>query len=195
MLTIGILGAYALSAALGAVTAPAAPDVVWFADRSRSNVTLSASQLLVAKVKGTIPISSATIVTTDHTVVPIVVDVMLDSAAMTTNNAQRDADLRSDRFFDVARYPTITFASSRVVGADPSFKVDGDLTMRGVTHPIEFDARVAQVTSGPGGAQHIRYEATGHFKRTDYGMVALRAFVGNDVTLRVVIDASTRMAR
>ena len=195
MLRVAMLGAYALSVALGAVAAPAAPDVVWSADRSRSNVTLSVSQLLVARVKGTIPISSATIVTSDAAVVPIAVDVMLDSTAMTTHNAQRDADLRSDRFFDVARYPTITFASRRVIGGGPSFEVDGDLTMRGVTHPIVFDARVAQVSREPGGARHIRYEATGHFKRTDYGMVALRGFVGNDVTLRVVIDASSRVAR
>lgn len=189
MLRFSALQICALTAAFGG-SPPSFADVVWSTDTAHSGVTMSVSNLLVAKISGTIPFRSATVVTTEGETVPLLVDTMLDAAALTTHDAQRDAQLRSDRFFDVARFPTITFASERVVGTGPrTFDIEGELTMRGVTHPITFNARLAALTRDPNGARRVRYEASARFRRSDYGMLYGRGIVGNDVKLDVVLEA------
>ncbi|MDB5072541.1 MAG: hypothetical protein JWM87_3652 [Candidatus Eremiobacteraeota bacterium] len=189
MLRFSALGVFALTAAFGC-PAPAVADVVWSADTARSGVTMSVSQLLVSKIAGTIPFKSATIVTNEDESAPLLVDTMLNASALTTHDPQRDAQLRSDRFFDVARFPTITFASERIVETGPrTFDIEGVLTMRGVTHPLTFNARLAALTHDPNGARRLRYEASARFRRSDYGMVYGRGIVGNDVKLDVVLEA------
>jgi polyisoprenoid-binding protein YceI len=190
MLRFSTLRVCALTAAFGGSTLPALADAVWSADAAHSSVALSVSHLLVAKIAGTIPIASATIVTADGETIPLLVDAMLDASALTTHDAQRDAQLRSDRFFDVARFPTITFASERVVETGPaSFAIEGELTMRGVTHPLTLNGRLTAMTREAGGKRRARYEASGTFRRSDYGMTYARGIVGNDVRLDVVIEA------
>jgi polyisoprenoid-binding protein YceI len=180
--------------ALMAVLCGAGPatvgQVVWSVDPAGSTVTLSAAELIVAKVAGTIPIASGQIVTPGGTSAPTRVDVVLQAAALTTHDPQRDAELRSDHFFDVARYPQITFKSDRVRATGPqSFAIDGQLTMRGVTRPITFDAHTTGVRGDANGKRRVHYDATGAFRRTDYGMTYARGVVGNAVRLHVVIEA------
>ncbi|MBV8749577.1 MAG: YceI family protein [Candidatus Eremiobacteraeota bacterium] len=190
MLAISTLRLCALTAAFSGSATPALADVVWSGDRAHSNVTLSVSQMLVAKIKGTIPIASATVVTADGSTLPLKVDALLDSAAMTTHDPRRDADLRSDKFFDVARFPTITFASERIVATGPDrFAIEGELTMRGVTRALALDGELTGVFADMHGRRHARYVARGRFRRSDYGMVYARGIVGNDVALDIVIEA------
>jgi polyisoprenoid-binding protein YceI len=180
----------ALAIALGAAAPPARADVVWSVDPARSSVALSASELIVAKVAGTIPVVSGEIVTPGGVTAPSRVDVVLRAAGLTTHDAKRDADLRSDRFFDVARYPQITFASERVVVTGPqSFAIQGQLTMHGVTRPITFDARATGVRNDAGGRRRVHYDAVGRFRRSDYGMTYAHGVVGNVVKLTVAIEA------
>ena len=127
---------------------------------------------------------------TEGETVPFLVDTLLNASALTTSDPQRDAQLRSDRFFDVAHFPTITFASERVVETGPHmFDIEGELTMRGVTHPITFNGRIAALRRDESGVRRVRYEATARFRRSDYGMTYARGIVGNDVKLDVVIEA------
>lgn len=190
MLRLGMARVCALVAALAAPARAANADVVWSADPGRSEVTLSVSRLLFARIDGTLPIASARIVTADGVLAPLHVDVVLDAAALTTHDAKRDADLRSDRFFDVTRYPTITFVSERVTATGPhTFSVDGQLTMRGISRPIAFDTRAGDVRTGAHGERQVRYDAAGRFRRSDYGMTSARGFVGDVVTLHVAIEA------
>lgn len=179
-----------LAAALGGTALPASADVVWSVDPAGSSVALSAAELVVAKVAGTIPIASGKIVTPGGTQAPSRVDVVLQAAALTTHDAKRDADLRSDHFFDVARFPQITFASDRVraTGAR-TFAIDGRLTMRGMTRPITFDARATGVRDDASGKRRVHYDAVGRFRRSDYGMTYARGVVGNVVKLSVTIEA------
>jgi polyisoprenoid-binding protein YceI len=189
MLRTGMFGVYALAAALSSPLQPAAGDVVWSADRTRSGVTLSVSRLLAPKVTGEIPIATGRIVTADGALAPHLVDVILDSTALTTHDMRRDADLRSGRFFDVTRYPTIAFASARVRETGPlTFTVDGALTIRGISRPIRFDAHIGDLRF-EGAKRYVRYEAVGRFRRSDYGMNDARGIVGDVVALDVVIEA------
>jgi polyisoprenoid-binding protein YceI len=184
------LAAALAAAALAGTAVPALADVVWAVDPGGSTVSLSASELILAKVAGTIPVASGTVVTAGGTETPSRVDVVLQAAALTTHDAKRDADLRGDRFFDVARYPQITFVSERVSATGPqSFTIDGRLTMRGVTRPIRFDARASGVRGDASGKRRVHYDAVGRFRRSDYGMNYARGVVGNVVKLNVTIEA------
>jgi len=190
MLRFSTLGICALTAAFGGSALPALADVVWSADGAHSGVSLSVSHLLIARITGAIPIMSATIVTADAETVPLLIDAMLDAAALNTGDPQRDAQLRGERFFDVSRFPKITFASERVFETGHgTFHVEGELTMRGVTRPMTFDARLVALRREADGKQRVRYDAVGRFRRSDYGMTYARGIVGNEVTLNVTIEA------
>jgi polyisoprenoid-binding protein YceI len=179
-----------LLAAFGASALPAGAGVVWSVVPAGSSVTLSAKELVVAKVGGTIPIVSGKIVTAGGVTTPSQVDVVLQAAALTTHDAKRDADLRGDHFFDVARYPQITFDSDRVRTTGPqTFSIDGRLTMHGVTRPITFDAHATGVPGDASGKRRVHYDAVGSFRRSDYGMTYARGVVGNVVKLNVTIEA------
>ena len=190
MLSTRTVSIFTLAAAVGGTALPAAANVVWSVDPAGSTVTLSAKELVVAKVGGTIPVTSGTIVTAGGVTAPSRVDVVLRAGGLTTHDAKRDADLRSDRFFDVARYPQITFVSDRVRTTGPqAFAIDGRLTMHGVTRPITFDAHATGVRSDATGKRRVHYDAVGSFRRGDYGMTYARGVVGNVIKLNVTLEA------
>ncbi len=174
--------------ASAAVSTPA--QITRSADLANSRVSLTVSRLFFSRVRGTIAITSASIVTPAATEVPRKVEVTLDAASTTSGDPQRDADLRSGKFFDAARYPTITFTSGQIFGTNPAkFTIVGTLTIKGITRPIAFDTHVAGTNIDSSGKQHVRYAAVGSFRRSAYGISYARGFVGDNITLNVVIDA------
>jgi polyisoprenoid-binding protein YceI len=190
MLRSRLLWICALAVAAGGSAQAAVSAAVWSVDPASSQVTLSAKELIVSKVGGTIPIVSGKVVTTGGLTTPSRVDLVLRAAALTTRDPKRDADLRSDHFFDVARYPQIMFDSDRVRETGPqTFSIDGRLTMHGVTRPITFDAHATGVRSEAGGKRRVHYDAVGSFRRSDYGMTYARGVVGNVVRLNVTLEA------
>lgn len=98
-----------------------------------------------------------------------------------------DAYLRGDAFFDVARYPNITFVSDRVEKVDDHHaRVSGDLTLRGVTRPFAVDVAVE---SGAGERGRLRFRATGTVHRLEFGMNAGFPAISNDVDLIISTEA------
>lgn len=97
-----------------------------------------------------------------------------------------DAYLRGDAFFDVARYPDITFVSDRVEKVDGHHaRVSGDLTLRGVTRPFTVDVAVESV----GEHRVLRFRATGTVHRLEFGMKAGFPVISNDVDLIISTEA------
>ncbi len=186
------LGICAFSVAVGTGSPLPAADIVWSSDAALSKVTVTVEYLLVSKGKATIPIESGTIVTTQASATPAIVDLRLASAALTTGDPKRDAELRSEHFFDVARYPTIGFSSDEIAETNTgTFSVKGTLTMHGASHPILLDARSIAERRGENGKRHARFEATGSFRRSDFGMNYARGLVANAVRLDVIIEATS----
>ncbi len=124
------------------------------------------------------------------------VEVILDAASVNTDNAKRDDHLRSEDFFDVAKYPTITFVSKKVTKVDDNrLKVVGDLTIRGVTREVSVDVDgPSPEVKDPSG--NIRRGGTGSLKinRKDFGMVWHKTLdngglvVGDDVNISVEVE-------
>jgi polyisoprenoid-binding protein YceI len=103
------------------------------------------------------------------------VDVTVQTASLDTNNATRDGVLRSDDFFDVQRYPTMRFVSRRVEARpDRTLAVSGDLTIHGVTRPID----VVVAVNGVNAIEHVGrlagFETTFHIDRRAFGVNGTR---------------------
>ena len=121
------------------------------------------------------------------------VEITIDAASIDTNEAARDKHLRSADFFDVEKHPTITFKSIRVSKASENrLKVEGNLTIRGVTKPVTLDVDVLGFGKGYGfrGA----FEARTTIDRQDFGVswndiVEGAGVLGNDVEIALDVEA------
>ncbi len=117
------------------------------------------------------------------------VALAIDAASIRTNNADRDAHLRSGDFFDVERHPTITFESSDVtaVGGD-RYRVMGDLTIKGITRPIELQLTYEGSCVDPYGQRRVGFEGAGSLKRSAWGLTWNMALEAGGLLLSDRID-------
>jgi polyisoprenoid-binding protein YceI len=130
------------------------------------------------------------------------VEVTIDAASVTTDNARRDGDLRSANFFNVEKFPTLTFKSTKVEKTEqPSiYKVIGDFTMLGVTKPVTVLAEILGV--GPDGFGNTKagFQVTGTLNRKDFGMVWNKALdtgntlLGDEVKFQMAVEAVKKVS-
>jgi polyisoprenoid-binding protein YceI len=120
----------------------------------------------------------------------------IKAASIDTRNADRDAHLRSNDFFDMDTYPEITFSSTSVEQTgDVRYRVTGDLTIKGVTRPVAFELEYTGSAVDPYGNQRIGLEGTTSVNRKDWGVnwnAALEAggvLVSENVTLEFDVSA------
>ncbi len=123
-------------------------------------------------------------------------EVTIQAASVDTRNADRDAHLRSNDFFDMAQYPTITFVSTVVAPAgDSSYRVTGDLTIKGVTRPVTLELELTGTAVDPWGQTRLGLEGATVINRKDWGVnwnTVLEAggvLVSEKVTLEFEISA------
>jgi polyisoprenoid-binding protein YceI len=118
------------------------------------------------------------------------VDATIEAASVDTRVSMRDDDLRSDHYFDVAKYPTITFKSKSVEAAGTGkLKITGDLTIHGTTKQVvlDVDGLSAPVTD-PHGNYHVGASASTTVKRTDFGVGGANPMVGDDITITIDVE-------
>jgi polyisoprenoid-binding protein YceI len=118
-------------------------------------------------------------------------DATIDSASLNTRNAKRDDHLRTADFFDVQKYPTLTFKSTDVIEAkENSAKLNGFLTMHGVTKPVVLNLEFGGVQKDPfGKGQRAGVVATTKVKRTDFGIgKPADAMLGDDVDIVINLE-------
>jgi polyisoprenoid-binding protein YceI len=142
----------------------------WQIDGAHANLEFAVRHLMISTVKGRFGDISGTVVTADS---PEDADirVTIGAASIDTRQPQRDEHLKSADFFDVARYPTLTFASRRTTaGPDGTLQVLGDLTIRGVTREILLSVTPEGTTRDPWGGERAGFSATGKLNRRDYGL-------------------------
>lgn len=122
----------------------------------------------------------------------------IDASTITTNNDVRDKDLRSENFFEVAKYPTLTFASTKVTAAGENrLSVEGNLTMHGVTKPVTLAVTFLGSGKGMMGEQRSGFEATTTIDRKEFGIVWNRTLdqgtmLGDDVEVHLSIEGYVR---
>jgi polyisoprenoid-binding protein YceI len=191
-----------MSAAVPAATAQvptavstAAPSTAtkWVVDMVHSQVDFGVRHL-VGRVRGNFDRWYAVLETKDGDWKLGTVDVSVQTASLNTGNKYRDADLRSDRFFAVTRYPEMTFKGTGFAVADSTVDVNGILTIKGHSKPVTLSGRYRGIAKGRDGHERIAFQATGAVDRRDFGItwnetVAGTELIGNDVEITIGIEA------
>jgi polyisoprenoid-binding protein YceI len=154
-----------------AATTPAsATQTTWTIDPAHSHVEFAVRHLMISTVKGRFGVVTGTVKTDDTDPAKGEVEVSIDAASIDTREAQRDAHLRSGDFFDVEKFPSMTFRSTRIEGRGDSFKVIGDLAIRGVSRPVVLDVTAEGLGKDPWGGDRAGFSATAKIKRSDFGL-------------------------
>jgi polyisoprenoid-binding protein YceI len=124
------------------------------------------------------------------------VDLKIDATSIDTGNPQREKHLNSPDFFDTAKYPEITFKSTKVAAkSKDTYEVTGDLSMRGVTKPVTLMVTANGFTSDGRGGQKTGFDVTGKLNRKDFGvnwnaMVDQNAMLSDEVDLVISVEAN-----
>jgi len=143
----------------------------WNIDGAHTSVEFAVKHLMIATVRGRFGRLSGTVTTTDKVPVHADVAVTIDVASIDTREGQRDAHLRSADFFDAEKFPTITFLGKRTIGdLEGSFRLIGDLTIRGITREVELDVTNEGRTTDPWGNTRAGYSARATIHRKDFGL-------------------------
>jgi polyisoprenoid-binding protein YceI len=119
--------------------------------------------------------------------------VSLPVSALNTGVPDLDEHLKSADFFDVAKFPQATFTSTRVEKsmAPDQLKVTGDLTVRGITHPVTLDVRMLKLGSNPRtNVATVGFAATGMVKRSDFKLDAFVPQVSDEITLQLTCQGA-----
>ena len=203
MKTLLVLTAFAsLAAPLVGQAAPAAaappptPTNRWSADPVHSAVNFRVRHLGITWVNGTFGQWTADLTFDPTKPEAASVSAKLQSATITTGNDRRDTDIRQN-YLAVDSFPEITFTSTKVERTAPDhLRITGDLTMRGITHPVVLETDIGGVLNTPRG-RRTAFSATTTLKRQDYG-IALNRFmegaqvVGDDVRITIDVEATEK---
>jgi len=185
-----------LAAALFVTAAANAAPVEWKYDPSHTRIGFSISHLLVSSVAGRFKQATAKVLLDDADMTKSQVSVEIVAASIDTDDAKRDDHLRSPDFFDVAKFPKLTFKSSKLAKSGNGYKLTGDLTIRDVTKSVTLDASISQPVKSPFGFAVRGARLTGVIKRSDFGLKWNKALeaggvaVGDDVALDIQVEVT-----
>jgi polyisoprenoid-binding protein YceI len=150
-----------------------ASAATWTIDPDHSSIGFKVRHLMVSNVKGVFEKFTGTVEINDTDIAKSNVDVNIDTNSINTNVQKRDEHLRSADFFDVTKYPAMTFVSKKVVkNGKNSLKVTGDLTLHGVTKEVVLAVEgPTKESKDPWGAIRRGASATTKINRKDFGLI------------------------
>jgi len=165
----------------------------WTIDPNHSQVNFQIRHMGVSNVRGSISGITGTVVWDAKDPSKSSVEATMTTKTVSTNNEKRDADLRSPNFFDVEKYPTMTFKSTSVTNASGKLQVVGDLTLGGVTKSVTLDV---DGPTPPQKGQHdklvIGFSISGLLKRSDFnfGQKYAAPILGDEVRFTIDSEAN-----
>jgi polyisoprenoid-binding protein YceI len=158
----------------------------------------AAQHLIVGQVHGRFDSVSGEIKIDDDPLLSTI-EFTADTSTINTHHKDRDADLRSSRFFDVEKYPTLTFSSTGIkTSSKGKLLVEGNLTLRGVTRHVSMDVRFTGIVEDTRGNTRVAFQAKTRLNRQDFGLSADLERetggypVGKDVRIKVAVEAILR---
>ena len=178
-----------------ALSLPAAASAsTWALDGAHTDASFSVRHMMVSNVKGNFTKVEGTVELDEKDITKSKVSVTIDATTVNTDNEKRDEHLRSAEFFDVAKFPTITFESTKVAKSKGGLKVTGNLTIHGVTKSVVLDVEgPTKAIKDPWGMNRRGLSASTKINRKDFGLTwnnvleAGGVAVGDEV--KITIDA------
>jgi len=166
-------------------------------DVSHSSVGFKVKHLMISTVSGRFDKFSGTGDYDEKTGAISNLQVNIETKSINTNHKKRDKHLRNKDFFDVKKFPKITFQSSNIITKNKRpIKIEGELTLLGTKRPIVFDVEFGGVGIDPWGNKKLAFVATSKINRKDFGMKWNKALdsggvmVSDEVTITVEIEAN-----
>ena len=143
----------------------------WVLDPSHSEIVFKVKHLMVTNISGSFKSFTVSAETAGEDFTDGTATFSAETASVNTNSEQRDEHLKSADFFDVANFPTIDFKCSKLekVSGD-DYSLSGDLTMKGVTHPVKLAVEFGGVAKDPWGNTKAGFSITGKLNRKDFGL-------------------------
>ena len=144
----------------------------WTADKAHSKLGFGITHMMISEVDGTFKTFDASITASKDDLSDAVFEITADVNSINTDNENRDNDLRSERYFDAAKFPKLTFKSTSFKKVEGNkYSVTGDLTMKGVTKSIEFEVTMNGPVPHPRSKKLIAgFKASGTINRVDFGV-------------------------
>lgn len=169
--------------------------MTWTIDPSHTTVEFAVRHMGLATVKGRFKQVSGTLQTSEDGRLQAI-QATIASSSIDTGEPQRDAHLRSPDFLDAEGYPTITFTSTAIEPlGDRKYRIHGDLTIRGTTRPVTFEAEVTEPVTDPWGFRRAAATASGTLNRRDWNLTWNQILefgallVGEDVRFTLEVEA------
>jgi polyisoprenoid-binding protein YceI len=172
------------------------PVTTWNIDPVHSNAQFKVKHMMISNVKGEFTAITGTLKLDGESTTRSQVEASIDATSINTRDAQRDGHLKSADFFDVEKFPALTFKSTRITKKkDDELSVIGDLTIHGVTRSVTFAVEdLSAPSKDPWGNTRLGLSATTRINRKDFGLTWNTALetggilVGDDVTITLDVQ-------
>lgn len=168
-------------------------------DMDHSSVNFSVKHLVISKVKGKFEKFEGTINYDAAKPLESKVTATIAASTINTNTKERDKHLKSADFLDVAKFPKITFTSTKIYDfSGNKGKIDGNLTIKGVTKPVTLDMEIGGLAKDPWGNSKAAFTGKTVFKRSDFGITWNKALetggvvVGDEIDVELEIEANEK---
>jgi polyisoprenoid-binding protein YceI len=168
---------------------------VWDIDSSHSSATLAVRHMMVSNVRGNLGQVQGKVNYDGKNLPGAAITATVDATGIDTHDAKRDEHLRSADFLDTAKFPTISFKSTKLEKTTDGFKMFGDLTMHGVTKPVVLTGESpTEVVKDPYGNYRFGASAKAKLNRKDFGINFDKtldnggALVGDEVTVQLDVE-------
>lgn len=170
----------------------------WVVDKAHSEIGFSVVHMVISEVQGLFTDYDATIYADKEDFSDIRAEVRIKAASISTGNERRDNHLRSDDFFAVEEYPEILFKSTSMSKTgENTYKLSGDLTMRGVTRKVTFDVKLNGIIKDPYGNTRAGFNLSSAVNRKDFGLTWNNTLESGGVVVsdEVKIEVHTELIR
>ena len=161
----------------------------WKIDTMHSEVGFKVRHMMISNVSGNFASFDATLNAADENLSDASFDFSAAIDSIQTGVADRDGHLKSGDFFDAAAHPTLSFKSTEVIQHGGEWKINGDMTIKGISNPVTLTAEFAGIAVDPYGQTKAGLTITGKIKRSDFGLTwsavteAGNVVLGDEITL------------
>jgi polyisoprenoid-binding protein YceI len=176
---------------LGAATTTARAADTYNLDLAHSSMTFMIQHLGISFVHGRFNDFSGSFTIDKEAPAKSAFEMTIKADSIDTNQKKRDEHLRSPEFFDVKKFPVMTFKSTKIEAKDDGYKVTGDFTLHGVTKSISFDLKGGKTVEAKG-MQRTGFATAFILRRADFGISALPDGIANDVNIFIGFEGTKK---
>lgn len=168
--------------------------IKWGLDPTHSEVTFKVKHMMISNVSGSFKKFVVNVETQNDDFSDAKIDFTADVDSITTNNDQRDGHLKSADFFDMGKYPVISFHATKYESKGGEDLLHGDLTIKDITHPITLNVDFGGIVIDSYGQTKAGFTIEGKIKRKDFGLTwdaiteAGSVVVGNELKVHAEIQ-------